>query len=91
MHKWLCISLCYVFLASLLGREKTVGNPLVMLCDEDFRLCNGDRSVKGEGETFSAQAASAALIGDELGNGRENFVMRVKELQCDFFSFFLFF
>lgn len=54
MRKQHSISLRYIFLASLLDRQKTVGNPLVMLSDKGFRWCSDDLSVKGQGEIFSA-------------------------------------
>lgn len=47
MHKWLSISLRFMFLALLLDHEKAVGNLLVMLCDKGFSLCDDDLSVKG--------------------------------------------
>lgn len=57
--------------------EKTVGHLLMIICNKGFRWCDDDLSVKGWSEIFSA---SAALVGDELGIGLENFMMRMEKL-----------
>lgn len=54
-----------------------MGHLLMIICHKGFRWCGDDLSVKGWSDIFSA---SAALVGDELGIGLENFVMRMEKL-----------